>query len=77
MLSCYCVLSQAGQCAIKDAVWTEILHQLIVACVNLRDKVYTGVMCTCDFSLSITILSCTNGTNILVTVDKNVYVLFT
>ena len=39
MLSCYCVLSQAGQCAIKDAVWTEILHQLIVACVNLRDKV--------------------------------------
>ena len=42
----YCVLSQAGQCAIIDAVWTEVLHQLLVASADLRDEVlYTPWSC--------------------------------
>ena len=42
-LQCYilCPLSQAGQSAIIDAVWTEVLHQLLdlVASLDLRDEV--------------------------------------
>ena len=42
-LQCYilCPLSQVGQSAIIDAVWTEVLHQLLdlVASLDLRDEV--------------------------------------
>ena len=38
-IQCYCVLSQAGQSAIIDAVWTEVLLQLLVASGDLRNKV--------------------------------------
>ena len=43
-----CPLSQAGQSAIIDAVWTEVLHQLLdlVASADLQDKVlYTQWSC--------------------------------
>ena len=41
-----CPLSQAGQSAIIDAVWTEVLLQLLVASGDILDEVlYTPWSC--------------------------------